>query len=151
MLARTVDFYLKNLLYVVFAFDWETVVGAACIVRCLHNKNGEEMKDKESRLVVELGSNYVDPKYRGQGIAKEFVNQRLCYCNPSVHFPVSVTSNVTIQKFFVENGGVLMNSYPKYQNLCSNIRSCDCSKNRTTHEENCFLKGKDVWMFERFM
>lgn len=147
LLPREVDFYLTNSLCLVYAFSNNDFVGAACVIRCLDNRTIEEMFVEESRLVVELGSNYVLPRYRGKHIGKKFIIERLKYCESKNYFPVSVTSNSTIKKIFEKVGGVLMNKYPKYLDLCSRIRTCYCPKDQKIHNSDCKMLNKEVWMF----
>lgn len=148
LVPREVDFYLKNLLCVVFAFDRENFVGAACVIRCLDNRTYEELWVGESRLVVELGSNYVHPDYRGNNIGRDFMTMRLDYCKHKNYFPVSVTSNKIVQNYFEQLGGVPMKEYSEYKDLCSRIRTCNCPKGQSYHNQDCDLLDKEVYMFE---
>jgi len=147
LLPREVNFYLKHSLCIVFALSNNDLMGAASVISCLDNRTNEKMWIG-SKLVVELGSNYVDPNYRGKGLAKEFVNTRLNFCKTKNHFAVSVTSNSTMKKIFDEIGGTQMDKYPEYVDLCSRIRTCNCPKNQKLHDLDCKMLDKEVWMFD---
>jgi len=151
LVRREVDFYLENLLCIVSAFDNEEFIGAAVVIRCLDNRTYEQLWDEESRLVVELGSNYVDPKYQKNGIGEEFMKIRLNHCEQRGYFPVSVTSSKIVHKIFAKINGVLLNEYPKYKDLCSRVRTCNCPKKQSYHNKNCEMKNKEVYGFRQFI
>lgn len=151
LVKREVDFYLKNSLCIIFAFDRGDFVGAASVISCLDNRTGEKMWDDKSRLITELGSNYVTPEYRGNAVGKDFIMARLDYCKYKDFFPVSVTSNKVIQKYFEKVGGVLLKEYPQYKDLYPRIRTCNCPKGQLIHNKECSLLDKEVYGFKKFI
>lgn len=151
LVKREVDFYLKNSLCIVFALDKGNFVGAASVISCLDNRTGEKMWDDKTRLITELGSNYVIPEYRGSSIGRDFIMARLDYCNQKDYFPVSVTSNKVIQNHFEKVGGVLLKEYPQYKDLCPRIRTCNCPKGQLRHNKECSLLDKEVYGFKKFI
>ena len=146
LVPREVDFYLKSSLCIAYIYLNNNFAGASSVISCLDNMTGNKMW-VGSKLVVELGSNFVDPDYRGQGIAKEFVKRRLVYCAANNYFAVSVTSNKIMKKIFTELGGVRMDKYPEYADLCSRVRTCNCPKGQEIHNQDCKMLDKEVWMF----
>lgn len=145
MLRRTIDFFKDNLLCACFAFDGELFIGAAGLIPCLRiNKTSISYKGS---LVVELGSNFVDPKYRNHGIGTEFVMQRLNFAWRHNYLPVSVTGNEKIKKIFNKIGGCLMEDYTYYDHIRTQVRVCECLEDLKPCGV-CPLKDKAIWVFE---
>ena len=147
MLNKTVEFFKENLLYAIFVFDNESLIGAAGLIPC-PNRHKEKMYYGD-RLVVELASNFVDPKYRNYHIGTNFVLKRLDFCRQKKLFPVSVTGNHLIQKIF-KHEGILMKDIEKYHHIYKEVRICECKENEKPSCKICPLTDKAIWVFKGF-
>lgn len=147
MLEKSVDFLSKNLLYAIFAFDKNILIGAAGLIPSL-NRHKEKMYCGD-KFVVELASNYVDPYYRGQHIATIFVIKRLSFCKEKNFFPVSVTGSSQIQKIFI-HVALLMKDFKEYADIFKEVRVCECNDIEKLSCEICPVKEKAIWIFKGF-
>lgn len=95
-------------------------------------------------LVVELGSNYVDPNYREKGIGGELLIMRLKICFKNNWFPVSVTTNKTMQHIFTNIGGSEMDDNPIFEKMRKDL--CIC-KTINPDCKACPLQKKGGWVF----
>lgn len=95
--------FKKELLHAVIALEQGEPVGAAAIVparTALH-----EPIQFGPKMVVELGSNFVEPNFRRNGLARTFVEERIRVSREYNWFPVSVTTNQAVQSLFRNIGG----------------------------------------------
>jgi N-acetylglutamate synthase-like GNAT family acetyltransferase len=95
-------------------------------------------------FVVELGSNYVDPNDREKGIGKQLLVMRLKICSKNKWFPVSVTTNKTMQHIFKTNGGIDMDNKPIFEKIRKDL--CIC-KIISPECKACPLQEKGGWVF----
>jgi GNAT superfamily N-acetyltransferase len=146
MLDRSVAFFRKNLLFAVFAFHGEKLIGAAGVIPCL-DRHGKKMQCIHDALVVELVSNFIDPDYRDRHIGRELVLQRLKFIKENNYFPVSVTGSIIMQKIFSDIA-VTMDTFPKYNHIRKEVRVCECDNKPCGI---CPLKDKAIWVFPRFL
>lgn len=100
MVFRSVEFFREHLLYAIFTFDGDKLVSAAGIIWCRDMQNGRGKMYYRDELVVELGSNFVDPAYEDNGIGTRNLEKRLVFCKKKTYFPVSVTSSDRIEHMF---------------------------------------------------
>jgi len=147
MLEKSVDFLSKNLLYAIFAFDKNILIGAAGLIPSL-NRHKEKMYCGD-KFVVELASNYVDPYYRNQHVATNFVTKRLSFCKEKNFFPVSVTGSSQIQKIFT-HVALLMKDFKEYTDIFKEVRVCECNNIEKLSCEICPVKEKAIWIFKGF-
>ncbi len=92
-----------DLLHAVIAIEDGRPIGAAAIVparTALH-----EPIQFGPKMVVELGSNFVEPDFRRNGLARAFVEERIRVSREYNWFPVSVTTNPAVQSLFRNIGG----------------------------------------------
>lgn len=146
MLTLSLNDIKETLLMVVFAFNENRKLIAAAGIFLPRTWNNSR-PIVNGWKVVEIGTNYVLPEYRRQGIGKKLIQERLDYAKYKDWFPVSISSNKTVQKMFSQVGGSLMEKDEKYLELrdslclkfkCKDKQPCDC----------CPLIPNCGWIFE---
>lgn len=95
--------FRQDLLHGVIAIEHGRPIGAAAIVPA--RTILQESITLGPQVVVELGSNFVEPDFRRQGLAKIFVEERVKIARERNWFPVSVTTNPAVQGLFRKIGG----------------------------------------------
>jgi len=144
MLQTTEESLLSELLVATFAVSSETgdVVAAAGIVNARNKHNTEIVWN--NKKVIEIGSNFVSPDFRNQGIGRRLVERRLELCKERGWIPVSVTTNPAMLRIFSKFNAVPMDGIEEYKKLredlclCA-VVSCDCSF--------CPLHPQAGWIF----
>ncbi len=145
MLDRTPEFFYENLVFAVFAFDEEELVGAAGLIYPLDKDGGKITW--QNKIIIELGSNFVLPKYREMHIAKTFTLIRLDFVQGKDFFPISVTGNIAMQKVFEGIAKPVEDLGEELQSLKGLIRDCNCQENEKPLCKVCPLADKVVWVF----
>ncbi len=144
MLNRTVKFFKENLIFAVFAFSDEVLIGAAGLIPCV-NRHKEKMFQDEM-LVVEFASNFVDSNFRDQHIGTELVNIRRSFCIERKLLAVIVTGSSEI-KAILAHYAVPMKGIKKYSHIYNEVRICECTEEEKLNCKNCPLKDKAIWVF----
>ncbi|MCC6448130.1 MAG: GNAT family N-acetyltransferase [Chitinophagaceae bacterium] len=133
MLTLSIDEIKNTLLMAIFAFnedDNQLIAAAGIFIPRTWNDSRPYFNTK---MVVEIGTNFVLPVYRNQGIGAQLIEERLNYAKAKNWIPVSISSNEIVHKSFVKLNGSLMEDDPDCEELikllclrCPNGESCKC-------------------------
>ncbi len=144
MLTLSMEEIKSTLLMATFAFDEGYLIGAAGIF--LPRTWNQSEPYFKGRKVVEIGTNFVLPEYRNQGIGTQLIEERLIFAKKQNWVPVSISSNEIVQKAFVRLGGSLMEDDPEhYADLIDQL----CLRCTTKKDECscCPLAANCAWIF----
>ncbi len=150
-LTRTPAFFRNNLLFAVFAFYGEKIVGAAGIIASKDERTHSPIIFKK-KSVVELCSNCVDLDFRKSGIGMEFLKIRMGYVDDNGFVGTSVTKEDTIISFFEKLGWQDIDKLPEYKTVKEKIRFCECENAQKNKEffgsrcSTCPLLKKSIWV-----
>ncbi len=136
------DDFKTQILYAVIAVHQGQPIGAAAIVPARTFQN--DLIQFNSRLVVELGSNYVEPNFRRQGLAKIFVETRINFAKLNNWFAVSVTTNPNVQDLFIKVGGKPINEEEEFIDLKKHLCMCRNGPNKC---DFCPFTQNAAWYF----
>lgn len=117
MLTLSIEDIKSTLLMAVFAYNSEDnalIAAGGIFLPRTHNQSEPYFDNKK---VVEIGTNFVLPKYRMQGIGKQLIDIRLNYAKSNNWVPVSISSNPVVQNIFTKINGILMENDEKYAEL----------------------------------
>jgi len=103
------------------------------------------------RNIVELGSNFVLPKYEARGIAKTFVEKRLEYVRKNNFFPLSVTENLVMQHVLNKFASPIEEFGEQYLLLRLIMRDCKCNETEKVDCKICLLANRVMWVFKEFL
>ncbi|MCD5390058.1 MAG: GNAT family N-acetyltransferase [Candidatus Pacebacteria bacterium] len=144
LLSETTSSLRKNILNAVAAYDKYEIVGAAGIFEA-RTKMKETILFNNKR-VVELGSNYIQPEYRGKGLGTLLLKKRLEISLKKNWFTVSVTTNPAMQKIFTAIEGNPMDDLDAFKKLRAQLCLCTGS----VHDINsCPFEKNAAWFFKK--
>jgi predicted GNAT family acetyltransferase len=151
MLPHSPQWMINNYSVAVIATKAEELVAAAGMIPVING--GPHGIYFENQQVFELCSNFVNPKFREQGIATKLVLERLVYAREHNWLPVVVTKEAYIISIAKKFGLVQTLNSDRYKELGKLIRDCSCQNrfgkpfvgNRCNQ---CPLDGgKTIWVF----
>lgn len=99
----------------------------------------------DGKRVVELGSNYISPEWRQQGIGTTLLIERIRLANENGWCPTSVTTNPVMRHVFREVGGIDMDSSACYSRLKDLL--CVCSEMERIACRCCSFTKSAAWIF----
>ncbi len=134
--------FKSDLLHAVIALHKGRPVGAAAIVPA--RTATHELISFRLKMVVELGSNFVEPDFRRNGLARIFVEERIRIAREKGWFPVSVTTNSAVQDLFMKIGGRPMDNQEELSELRKQL--CMCPKGPCVCNF-CPFEEKAAWYF----
>ncbi len=142
MVDETHDSLAEKLIEAFLVLSNEKIVAASGIFPA----RTKEQKDVffEEKRVVELGSNVVSHEWRNHGIAKILVQKRLEASILNNWFPVSVTTNPSMQNILRKCGGVPMDEDSRFRELRSILCICHSYNPECTA---CPLQMNGGWVF----
>ena len=145
MVNETPEDLEKKSLEVVFAIrsDYE-FIGASAIMPARTRNCGEIIHG--NLQVVELGSNFIEPEFRNQGIGEKLLLRRLELSFKKKWFPVSVTTNPAMQHIFKKLGAVPMDDLAEFKKMRKEL--CIC-KQICESCLSCPLKENAGWFFPK--
>jgi GNAT superfamily N-acetyltransferase len=123
--------------------DSEPVAAAAIFPA--RNKEEKEIYFND-KLVVELGSNYIAPEFRNNGLGKDLVIRRVQVAYENGWLPVSVTTNPAMHKIFRDLGAEVMDNNPIYRELRHQL--CLCKEENNDDCKLCPLKPSGGWLLK---
>ncbi|MCE9585513.1 GNAT family N-acetyltransferase [Candidatus Nomurabacteria bacterium] len=130
MLTLSVDEIKSTLLMAVFSYENNEIIGAAGIFLPRTCDKSEPYLD--GKKVVEIGTNFVLPDYRGNGIGESLIRERLKFAKEKNWVSVSISSNEVVQKIFRKVNGCLMEDH----SCCEALRKTLCLR-CNDRKENC--------------
>lgn len=123
MVAETPESLKASLLIALVAHEGETIIAAAGIFPARTKMKSEIEFD--GKTVVELGSNFVAPARRGEGIGKSLFKTRVLMSRERGWIPVSVSSNPVMREIFRSLGGVCMDGDVMMSTLKAQLCMCE--------------------------
>lgn len=145
MLTLTIDEIKDTLLMAVFASndDSKLIAAAGIFQPRTWSKSQPYYNGKK---VVEIGTNYVLPEYRNQGIGTQLIEERLAFAKKQDWVAVSISSNQIVQKAFVNLNGSLMENDPE----CSDLIDLLCLRCKDNREDCscCPIVPNCGWIFK---
>ena len=144
MLSVTEESLRKELLIAVIAFSENREVIAIAGIVNGRNKEEKEMTFNDKK-VVEIGSNFVTPSFRNQGIGSKLVSERLQICKEKNWFPVSITTNPAMIRIFSKLNARSMEDDQQY--YCLRRELCICH-HFSSDCNVCPLQKNGGWVFE---
>lgn len=139
-------------LFSVWAFNKENgELAGGAIVYYGYGMDKKSWLKWDDRNIVELGSNFVLPKYEARGIAKTFVEKRLQYVREQNFFPVSVTENMVMQHVLNKFASPIEEFGEQYLLLRAIMRDCKCDDVEKVDCKICLLANRVMWVFREFL
>jgi predicted acetyltransferase len=136
MLNETPKSLKDSLLEGFIAYQNNKLVGAAGIFLA-RTKSGEKIYHNK-KLVVELGSNYIKPSSRNNGVGNKLLISRIAFSKSKNWQAVSVTTNSQMQHIFKKIKATPMDNIAELEDLreklcickevCSSCMSCPLQK-----------------------
>lgn len=144
MFPKTPEELKREALIAVFCFVPGAGLVAAAGIFPVKGKAGLPARHRGKR-VVELGSNYISPDWRRQGIGTRLLAERIRLAKENGWCPTSVTTNPVMRRAFSALGGIDMDSSACYSGLKDLL--CVCSETERPVCRCCSFTASAAWIF----